>query len=139
MNAVEIEEAVTELVEEKPFDPAEFPYHFLEAFGNRDTTLKRLRKSGKSSTNKTDVTGDGVHAVLQRSNIHLATCPPGEVAATLTALRDSPASAKQRAKYLLATDGAWLEAEQLTTGETLACGYAALPDHFAFFLELAGI
>ena len=42
MNAVEIEQAISELAE-KPFDRQEFPFQFLEAFGNKDTTLKRLR------------------------------------------------------------------------------------------------
>lgn len=63
MNAVEIEEAVSRLAE-IPFDPAEFPYAFLEAFGNKETTLKRLRTGG---TNQSDLPG----AVLQRNNIHL--------------------------------------------------------------------
>jgi hypothetical protein len=68
MNAVEIEEAVSKLAE-APFDTTEFPYLFLEAFGNKDATLKRLRSG---NTNQSDVGG-----VLQRSNIHLKTCPPG--------------------------------------------------------------
>jgi hypothetical protein len=38
MNAVEIEEAVSKLAEE-PFDPAEFPFSFLEPFGNKPTTI----------------------------------------------------------------------------------------------------
>ncbi len=44
MNAVEIEEAISALAE-RPFDADEFPYAFLEAFGNKDTTLKRLRRA----------------------------------------------------------------------------------------------
>ena len=47
MNAVEIEEAISALAE-RPFDAEEFPYAFLEAFGNKETTLKRLRKKGAS-------------------------------------------------------------------------------------------
>ena len=43
MNAVEIEEAVSDLALQ-PFDAAEFPFAFLAAFGNKDTTIKRLRK-----------------------------------------------------------------------------------------------
>ncbi len=43
MNSLEIEEAVTRLAE-RPFDPQEFPFAFLEAFGNKETTLRRLRK-----------------------------------------------------------------------------------------------
>ncbi len=42
MNAVEIEEAISALAE-PPFEADEFPYAFLEAFGNKETTLKRLR------------------------------------------------------------------------------------------------
>ena len=38
MNAVEIEEAVSELAG-APFDPDEFPFAFLTAFGNKDTTM----------------------------------------------------------------------------------------------------
>ena len=50
MNAVEIEEAVSKLVEE-PFYAAEFPYAFLEAFGNKPATIQRLRSTGKNTTN----------------------------------------------------------------------------------------
>ena len=42
MNAVEIEEAISTLAEQT-FDASEFPFAFLEAFGNKDTTIKRLR------------------------------------------------------------------------------------------------
>jgi hypothetical protein len=39
MNAVEIEEAISALAE-VPFDAAEFPFAFLQAFGNKETTLR---------------------------------------------------------------------------------------------------
>jgi hypothetical protein len=74
MNAVEIEQAISELAE-KPFDGQEFPFAFLEAFGNKSTTLKRLRQG---VSNKSDLGG-----VLQTNNIHIATCAVGEVSATL--------------------------------------------------------
>ena len=131
MNAVEIEEAVSRLAEQ-PFDAESFPFAFLEAFGNKETTLKRLR-SGNS--NQSDLPG----GVLQRNNIHLKVCPEGEVTATLAALRESPASSKQKAKFILATDGKTFEAENLADGETVACAYPDFPDHFGFFLPLAGI
>jgi hypothetical protein len=133
MNAVEIEEAVSRLAE-APFDPEEFPFAFLEAFGNKPTTIKRLQsKSG--SSNQSDLPG----GVLQRNNIHLKVCPEGEVTATLKALRDSPATARYKAKFILATDGKSFEAENLADGETVACDYPNFPDHFGFFLPLAGI
>ncbi|MBD3768375.1 MAG: hypothetical protein IE928_10610, partial [Gammaproteobacteria bacterium] len=130
MNAVEIEQAITDLAG-RPFDPANFPYAFLEAFGNKATTIKRLR-SGAS--NKSDVGG-----VLQHNNIHIAVAAPGEVGRTLAALRASPATARAKAKFVLATDGDTFEAEDVETGGTVACDYADFPDHFGFFLPLAGI
>lgn len=130
MNILEIEEAVSDLFAQ-PFDADEFPYAFLEAFGNKVTTIKRLRAG---DTNRSDCGG-----VLQRDNIHIAIAPPGATVATLHALRASPATAKQKAKFILATDGEQIEAEDLASGETLACAYAELPDHFGFFLALAGI
>lgn len=131
MNAVEIEEAVSQLAD-APFDAATFPYAFLEAFGNRETTLRRLRSG---STNQSDLPG----GVLQRNNIHILVCAAGETTAALDALRKSPATTRQRAKFILATDGQTLEAERLSDGETLACEYADLPNRFTFFLPLAGI
>ncbi len=130
MNAVEIEQAITDLAE-RLFDPAEFPYAFLEAFGNKATTIKRLRAG---ASNKSDLCG-----VLQTSNIHILTCDAGRVTQTLAALRASPATAKAKAKFILATDGVDFEAEDLTSGETVACTFKDFPDYFGFFLPLAGI
>ena len=130
MNAVEIEEAITELADQ-PFDPDEFPYAFLQAFGNKATTVKRLRSG---STNHSDLGG-----VLQTNNIHIAVAPAGEVTKTLAQLRDSSTTSKYKAKFILATDGQQFEAEDLDGGDTVACAYADFPDHFGFFLPLAGI
>ena len=131
MNAVEIEAALSDLALE-PFDQAEFPYQFLAAFGNKDVAIKRLRTG---NNNTSDVTG----GVLQRNNIHLATCEVGCVGATLQALRSSPATTKAKAKFILATDGETLEAEELVTGETITSEYTDFPNHFGLFLPLAGI
>ena len=130
MNAVEIEEAVSALAEH-PCDSAEFPFAFLEAFGNKATTIKRLRTG---ASNRSDVGG-----VLQTNNIPIAVAATGAVTETLGRLKASPATAKAKAKFVLATDGDTFEAEDVESGETVACDYAAFPDHFGFFLPLAGI
>ncbi|MGB3852277.1 MAG: DNA methyltransferase [Tunicatimonas sp.] len=132
MTTVEIEQAISQLAE-APFDPETFPFDFLEAFGSKSTTIKRL-KSSRSSSNQSDVAG-----VLQRNNIHLKVCSAGDVPATLTALRESPATRRHKAKIILATDGTILEAENINDGETVACQYEELSDCFGFFLTLAGI
>jgi hypothetical protein len=130
MNAVEIEEAISRLAEQ-PFDRETFPYAFLEAFGNKETTLKKLR-AGVS--NKSDIGG-----VLQTSNIHIKACDEGEVTATLAALKASPATTRAKAKFVLATDGKEFQAEDLISGEVVVCNYPDFPDHFGLFLPLAGI
>jgi hypothetical protein len=130
MNAVEIEQAISELAE-LPFDAEEFPYAFLTAFGNKETTIKRLRAG---ATNKSDLGG-----VLQTNNVHLNVCDAGAVDETLKALRESPATAKGKVKYIVATDGDLFAAEELSSGEVISCEYAKFPDHFGFFLALAGI
>ncbi len=135
MNAVEIEEAISALAERR-FDAEEFPYAFLEAFGNKETTIKRLRKG---ESNKSDL-AKSLNAVLQTNNIHIATCKPGDVTRTLEALKASPATARAKARFVLATDGELFEAEDLTIDDApVSCTYADFPNHFGFFLPLAGI
>jgi len=132
VNAVEIEEAISNLAEQ-PFDAAEFPFAFLEAFGNKPATIKRL-KSG--NTNKSDIDG----GILQRNNLHITTCPEGEVSNTLIKLKESPETKKAKAKFIIATDGVQFEAEDLVSGEApIVCEFKDFPDHFGFFLPLAGI
>lgn len=131
MNVVEIEASISELAFQS-FDAEEFPFAFLAAFGNKDTTLKRLRTG---NNNASDVPG----GVLHRNNIHIAVCALGSVGETLKALRNSPATTKTKAKFILSTDGQTLEAEELASGETITCAYSEFHNHFGFFLPLAGI
>lgn len=79
MNAIEIESEVEKLAK-APYDAEAFPWAFLRAFAAKETTVKRLKKG---DTNHSDLP----KGVLWRNNIHLATCPEGQVAATLQALR----------------------------------------------------
>lgn len=130
MNAVEIEQAITDLAEQ-PFDASEFPYAYLEAFGNKATTIKRLRAG---ASNKSDLGG-----VLQTNNIHILACEERQVTEMLAALKASPATSKAKVRFVLATDGKYFEAEDLTSGQTVACAFKDFPDNFGFFLPLAGI
>lgn len=130
MNPVEIEQAVSDLATQ-PIDPAAFPFAFLTAFGNKEATIRRLRTGGY---NKSDIGG-----VLQTNNIHIKVCGHGAVGDTLRALKESSATGRAKAKFILATDGESFEAEDVAGGETVACAYKDFSDHFGFFLALAGI
>lgn len=129
MNAVEIAEAVSELARQ-PFDADEFPYALLRTFGRKDVELKRLRKN-----NTSDVAG----GVLRRDSIHMAVTVPGEAGTALQALRESPKSGVNRVKFLLATDGEEVQAEETATGDYRSFPLVELDRHFGFFLPLAGI
>lgn len=131
MNAVEIEAAVSELALQ-PFDPVAFPFAFLAAFGNKTTTIQRLQKG---DSNYSDQPG----GVLQRNHIHMVVAEPGKVGEAFKALRDSPRNATAKVKFILATDGETLEAEDVASGETIAPNFTDIPNHFGFFLPLAGI
>lgn len=130
MNAVEIEEAVSELFE-RPFDAVTFPGAFLESFGNKPTVIKRLQSAASLS----DIDG----AVLQRNNIHFKLCPEGEVNSVFNQLKNSPATTKNKTRFILATDGVTVEAEDLSGDAPLVCDYKDFPNHFGYFLPLAGI
>ena len=131
MNAVEIEEAVSALAAE-PFDPGEFPFAFLEAFGNKQTTIKRLRAG---NTNPSDVGGG-----LQRSNIHIKVAPEGAAAAALAALKASPETA--RAKCEVRPGGRTGESSPPRMWRAATSSSATIPtstSNSGFFLPLAGI
>ena len=92
LNAVEIEQAVSELAGQE-FDPVGFPYAFLVAFGNKPTTIKRL-KSG--SSNISDIENGVLH-----NNMHIAVCEAGKVTETetLARLKESPATKRGSAQF----------------------------------------
>ena len=57
----------------------------------------------------------------------------------LNKLKESPATTKSKAKFVLATDGKEFQAEDVLSGETIVCDYPDFHNHFGFFLPLAGI
>jgi hypothetical protein len=130
LNAVEIEEAVSELAQQ-PFDAKEFSFLFLQAFGNKETTIKRLRSG---STNKSDIGG-----VLQVNNLHIAIAQDIEVTKLLESLRESKATKRGKVQFIISTDGKSFEAEDLHSGEMITCAFKDFPDYFGLFLPLAGI
>jgi len=54
-------------------------------------------------------------------------------------LKPNQATAKVKARFILATDGADFKADGLTIGDTVACAFQDFPDYLGFFLPLVGI
>ena len=137
MKATEIADAVQALIE-APFVPDDFPYDFLRAFGADDVTIKRLRAG---NSNRSDVDGAVLPGGKTKLKVHIVTAKPGEVDLAMDRLRRSAATEKQKARFLLTTDGQMLQAIDLEGGadDVLACTYAEFADRFGFFFPMAGI
>jgi hypothetical protein len=119
MNAVEIEQAISDLALQ-PFDAAEFPFAFLAAFGNKDTTLKRLRKGNEQRLRRARRRAPAQQHPHRR-------LPPAAPAPGCRRCAGQPGHRQGKAKFILATDGETLEAEDLAAGETIACDYPTSP------------
>ena len=130
MNAVEIEEAISALAEQ-PFDAQEFPFAFLQAFGNKETTIKRLRTG---ASNKSDLGG-----VLQTNNIHIAVAAARRGHEDPRRAEGQPGDGQGQGEVHSGDGRRHLRGRGPDIGETVACAYADFPDHFGFFLPLAGI
>jgi hypothetical protein len=63
----------------------------------------------------------------------------GWVSETFAALRSSPKTGTAKAIFDIATDGAWVVAENTQSGEKISDHYANLGQQFGFFLPLAGV
>ena len=117
---------------EQPFDAAEFPFAFLQ----------RLRQQGDDAQaaahGRVQQVRPGRRAPAQQH-------PHRGCRAGRRSRRRSPrcGAARRRrgrkAKFILATDGDELRGRGPDAGETVACAYADFPNHFGFFLPLAGI
>jgi hypothetical protein len=105
MNPIEIEQAISELAE-RPFAPnsSRSPSLKPSTTGNNH---QAARKGGPTSR----ISAGSFRPITYR---HL---PFGEVTKTLAALKASPATAEAKAKFILATDGETVEAEDLTSDD----------------------
>ena len=131
MNIAEIELQLSELVNQ-PFDQREFPFRLLEIYNAPKATLTKLRKGNQ---NKGEKRGD----ILWARKIYFRPAGNGQCAETIDALKNVKATKSQKPRFLMATDGHEVSAFDTKVEETLHCDFAALNDHFDFFLPLAGI
>lgn len=93
------------------------------------------RKRRSNGSARENLTNRDVGDVLQTNNIHIATCKPGDVTKTLAALKAIRATARAKARFVLATDGEMFEAEDLTTDDApVSSSYSDFPNDFGFFL-----
>lgn len=126
----DIEEAVSRIAAE-PFNAETFPYDFIAAYDAPPATVTRIRNG---SQNATDLDG----GLLWRQKLHMLVCAPGQVEASVQQLIASRATERQKAQFLLATDGIEVAARDLRADDATFFPFEEFGNHFGFFLPLAG-
>lgn len=131
MNIAEIESSLRDLVE-APFDAVNFVYRFLEIYDAPKSTITKLRQgtSGYLLSN-----GD----LLWKKKLFFRIAPKGQTAATVDAMAGDPLTKKHTPRFLIATDGEEIFAQDIKADQTRDIPFDNLNDAFDFFLPLAGI
>lgn len=131
MNAVEIQEAIEELIQQ-PYEPKAFIEGFMLAYGASATTMARIKSGDGNAT-------DLPNGVLWKKWVHFQPAPTGEISEVLDTLQASRKTAQAKVRFAITTDGDQFAAHDLKTGELLFCPLAKLDEKFNFFLPIAGI
>jgi len=130
MNVAEIEQALEE-ISQNDFIPETFGIEFAQALGAPKVTIAKL-KTG--TYNRTDLDG----GFLWKPWVHFLPAEAGQIDAAIEALKASKATTRQKARYLISTDGADLIAVDTKSGESHFCAFKDLGKNFGFFLPIAG-
>ena len=131
MNAVEIQEAIEELIQQ-PYAPSAFIEGFMTAYGASATTIARIKSGDGNAT-------DLPNGVLWKKWVHFQPASTGEISEVLDTLQASRKTAQAKVRFAITTDGDQFAAHDLKTGELLLCPLAKLDEKFSFFLPIAGI
>lgn len=135
MNITQIEEIVKKLVVDVnagSVNKDEFIYQLMAAYGHRKTTIGRI-KSGER--NLADVTGE----VRVKRHIYFKHCQESNVLSDIDSMKKQPSVAREKIRFVIATDFNQFVAFDTRTKETLNIQYNDLGKHFDFFLYWAGI
>lgn len=130
MSVIEIEERIDGLVA-GGFNPEDFIFDFIEAFGAPKSVIKQLKGGQQDAF--------GQAPVLWKRQVHFQMASEGQVGTVLSALAGHKDTEKQKVRYIISTDGHDFGARDLKSGESLNCLFGELGVHFGFFLPLAGI
>lgn len=115
-----------------PYDPAAFPYGVLEAYDVPRATMTKLRSG---AMNKGEAEGD----VLWKGKLFFRPAPKGKAAATLDGMKASPATAANKPRFLISTDGEEVSGLDTKSDETFHARYSDLNEQFDFLLPLSGV
>lgn len=131
MNIAGIESSLRDLVEVS-FDADNFIYRFLEIYDAPKSTITKLRQG---TNDYSLLNGD----LLWKKKLFFRIAPKGQTAATVDALAADPLTKKHGPRFLIATDGEEVYAQDIKADQACDIPFIKLNDAFDFFLPLAGI
>lgn len=129
MNSHEIEQNVKRMIEN--FSKENFLYDLLLAYGISKTSITRL-KSGDFNLSK--VEGE----ILYKKKIFFKQLPTDKLLSSIESLSKEERILKHSPRFAVVTDYKNLVAKDLKLGKNLDISIKELPNHYAFFLPLAG-
>ncbi|MCO5238296.1 MAG: hypothetical protein M9933_18725 [Chitinophagaceae bacterium] len=129
MNSQEIEQNVKRIIEN--FSKENFLYDLLLAYGISKTSITRL-KSGDFNLSK--VEGE----ILYKKKIFFKQQPTDKLLSAIENLAKEERIVKHSPRFAVVTDYKNLVAKDLKLGKNLDISIKDLPNHYAFFLPLAG-
>lgn len=129
MNSHEIEQNVKRIFEN--FSKENFLYDLLLAYGISKTSITRL-KSGDFNLSK--VEGE----ILYKKKIFFKQQPADKLLSAIESLAKEERIVKHSPRFAVVTDYKNLVAKDLKLGKNLDISIKDLPNHYAFFLPLAG-
>jgi hypothetical protein len=129
MNSHEIEHNVKRIIEN--FSKEDFLYDLLLAYGISKTSITRL-KSGDFNLSKVD------SEILYKKKIFFKQQPTEKLLSSIESLAKEERILKHSPRFAVVTDYKNLVAKDLKLGKNLDISIKDLPNHYAFFLPLAG-
>ncbi|WDF54345.1 class I SAM-dependent DNA methyltransferase [Mucilaginibacter sp. KACC 22063] len=130
MNIVQIENNVAELV--KTLDRNDFIYQFLLAYDTPKSIIKRLKEG---ALNLSATAGE----VLWKKKLFFKVITGGDTHETIDELQSDVKVNSHAPRFLIVTDYVSFLAVDNKMGDTLDIAFDQLPQHFDFFLPLAGM
>ncbi len=129
LNIVDIENGLEELAN-RDLSPKEYGKELIALFSS-STTLKRL---GTSKAN----TSEFENGLLWREKIHYVPCAPGQLNATIDAVKKSDKTLKAKVRLVVVNDGSHILVYDRKYDELTDCTIDKIKDEPQLFLPLAG-
>ncbi len=129
LNIVDIENGLEE-ISNRNLTPAEYGKELIALFSS-SATLKRL---GTSKAN----TSEFENGLLWREKIHYVPCAPGQLNATIDAVKKSDKTLKAKVRLVVVNDGSHILVYDRKYDELTDCTIDKIKDEPQLFLPLAG-